>query len=131
MNGMQLRQVENISDGMESWPAEIILVHDDEQVISGFEDHMQSHLSGVMDTIHSNPYYLEVVGYQVGKGYAMSALVQKLGIGMDEVLAIGDGEASGIQADAEGRIPEHSRRTARHRPCYGSECHRRSTIEQC
>ena len=93
MNGMQLRQVKNISDGMESWPAEIILVHDDEQVISGFEDHMQSHLSGVMDTIHSNPYYLEVVGYQVGKGYAMSALVQKLGIGMDEVLAIGDGEA--------------------------------------
>ncbi len=93
MNGMQLRQVENISDGMESWPAEIILVHDDEQVISGFEEHMQSHLSGVMDTIHSNPYYLEVVGYQVGKGYAMSALVQKLGIGMDEVLAIGDGEA--------------------------------------
>ena len=93
MNGMALRQDEILSLGMDDWPAEVMLVSDDEQALTSLEQHMQRHLNGVMDTIHSNPYYLEIVGYQVGKSYAMSALVQKMGIGMDEVLAIGDGEA--------------------------------------
>lgn len=93
MNGMKLRQVEQISMSIEDWPSEIMLFSDNEQELTGLEEHMQRHLNGVMDTIHSNPYMLEVVGYQVGKSYAMSALVQKMGIGMEEVLAIGDGAA--------------------------------------
>ena len=93
MNGMALRQDEILSLGMDDWPAEVMLVSDDEQALTSLEQHMQRHLNGVMDTIHSNPYYLEIVGYQVGKSYAMSALVQKMGIGMEEVLAIGDGAA--------------------------------------
>ena len=93
MNGMSLRQDDSLSLNMDDWPAEIMLVSDDEEALNDLEHHMQRHLNGVMDTIHSNPYYLEVVGYQVGKSHAMSALVQKMGIGMDEVLAIGDGEA--------------------------------------
>ena len=93
MNGMTLRQDNHLSLNMDDWPAEIMLVSDDEEALTSIEQHMQRHLNGVMDTIHSNPYYLEVVGYQVGKSYAMSALVQKMGIQMSEVLAIGDGEA--------------------------------------
>ena len=93
MNGMTLRQDDVLSLTMVDWPAEIMLVSDDEQALTSLESHMQRHLNGVMDTIHSNPYYLEIVGYQVGKSYAMSALVQKMGIDMSEVLAIGDGEA--------------------------------------
>lgn len=93
MNGMTLRQDDVLSLTMVDWPAEIMLVSDDEQALTSLEGHMQRHLNGVMDTIHSNPYYLEIVGYQVGKSYAMSALVQKMGIDMSEVLAIGDGEA--------------------------------------
>ena len=93
MNGMTLRQDDVLSLSMDDWPAEVMLVSDDEEALTSLEQHMQRHLNGVMDTIHSNPYYLEIVGYQVGKSYAMSALVQKMGIGMDEVLAIGDGEA--------------------------------------
>ena len=93
MNGMTLRQDDVLSLSMDDWPAEVMLVSDDEQALTSLEEHMQRHLAGVMDTIHSNPYYLEIVGYQVGKSYAMSALVQKMGIQMAEVLAIGDGEA--------------------------------------
>jgi len=93
MNNMSMRQVDQISLEIEDWPNEIMLFCDDEQELNGLEDHMQRHLNGVMDTIHSNPYMLEIVGYQVGKSYAMSALVQKLGIGLDEVIAIGDGAA--------------------------------------
>lgn len=93
MNGMTLRQDDVLSLSMDDWPAEVMLVSDNEEALSSLEQHMQRHLNGVMDTIHSNPYYLEIVGYQVGKSYAMSALVQKMGIGLDEVLAIGDGEA--------------------------------------
>ena len=93
MNGMTLRQDDVLSLSMDDWPAEVMLVSDDEEALTSLEQHMQRHLNGVMDTIHSNPYYLEIVGYQVGKSYAMSALVQKMGIGLDEVLAIGDGEA--------------------------------------
>lgn len=93
MNNMKLREESMISIMLDHWPTEIMLVSDDEEQLSGLADHMQRHLNGVMDTIHSNPYYLEIVGYQVGKSYAMSALVQILGIQLESVLAIGDGEA--------------------------------------
>lgn len=93
MNGMKLRQVEQLSIAIEDRPTEVMLVCDDEEELAGLSDHMQRHLNGVMDTIHSNPYMLEIVGYQVGKSYAMSALVQKMGISLDEVIAIGDGGA--------------------------------------
>lgn len=125
MNNMALRQVDSISDAMEGlkddtklWPTEVILVNDDEQMLTGLEEYLQRHLNGVMDTIHSNPYYLEIVGYQVGKSHAMSALVQKLGISMKEVLAFGDGRAdinmlqmagTGI---AMGNAPEEVKRCA-------------------
>ncbi len=93
MNGMKLRQVEHIADAITKSPRELMLVSDNEEELSGVEEYLQRHMSGVMDTIHSNPYYLEIVGYQVGKGYAMSALVQKLGISKADILAIGDGTA--------------------------------------
>lgn len=125
MNNMSLRHTDNLLDEMEklsedkqNWPTEIILVNDDEEVLLGLEEYLQRHLNGVVDTIHSNPYYLEVVGYQVGKSYAMSALVQKLGISMKEVMAFGDGHAdvnmlqmagTGI---AMGNAPEEVKRCA-------------------
>lgn len=125
MNNMALRQVDSISEALEGvkddpklWPTEVILVNDDEQMLTGLEEYLQRHLNGVMDTIHSNPYYLEIVGYQVGKSHAMSALVQKLGISMKEVLAFGDGHAdinmlqmagTGI---AMGNAPEEVKRCA-------------------
>ncbi len=93
MNGMRLRQVEDISMVIEDWPSEMMLFCDDEEELQGLAEHMQRHLNGVTDTIHSNPYMLEIVGYQIGKSYAMSALVQKLGIDLEEVIAIGDGAA--------------------------------------
>lgn len=93
MNGMQLREEEFISITLDHWPTEVMLFSDDEQALNALDDHMQRHLNGVMDTIHSNPYMLEIVGYQVGKSYAMSALVQKLGIKLEDVVAIGDGAA--------------------------------------
>jgi Cof subfamily protein (haloacid dehalogenase superfamily) len=125
MNNMSLRHVGSISAATEhlaedktAWPTEVIFVNDDEEVLLGMEEHLQRHLNGVMDTIHSNPYYLEIVGYQVGKSHAMSALVQKLGISMKEVLAFGDGRADinmlqmagmGI---AMGNAPEEVKRCA-------------------
>ena len=117
MNNMALRQVDSISEALEglgddqqTWPTEVILVNDDEEVLTGLEEHLQRHLNGVMDTI----------GYQVGKSHAMSALVQKLGISMKEVLAFGDGRADinmlqmagmGI---AMGNAPEEVKRCADH-----------------
>lgn len=93
MNGMKLRQVDQLSMAIEDWPNEMMIFCDNEEELTALDEHMQRHLNGVMDTIHSNPYMLEIVGYQVGKSYAMSALVQKLGIDLSEVIAIGDGAA--------------------------------------
>ena len=93
MNGMKLRQVDQISMVVEDWPSEVMLFSDHEEELDSLENHMQRHLNGVMDTIHSNPYMLEVVGYQVGTSSAMRALMQLLGIGMEQVIAIGDGTA--------------------------------------
>lgn len=125
MNNMALRHVDSIAEAMahleddpKTWPTEVIMVNDDEQVLAGLDEYLQRHLNGVMDTIHSNPYYLEIVGYQVGKSHAVSALVQKLGISMKEVLAFGDGRAdinmlqmagTGI---AMGNAPEEVKRCA-------------------
>lgn len=125
MNNMALRHVDSIAEAMahleddpKTWPTEVIMVNDDEQVLTGLDEYLKRHLNGVMDTIHSNPYYLEIVGYQVGKSHAMSALVQKLGISMKEVLAFGDGRAdinmlqmagTGI---AMGNAPEEVKRCA-------------------
>ena len=100
MNNLKLRQVESISKmfdpkggAQEEWPFEVMIVNDDEQALQALDSHFKRHLNGVLDTIHSNPYLLEIVGYQVGKSYAMSALVQNLGISMKQVLAVGDGVA--------------------------------------
>ena len=117
MNGMTLRQDDVLSIAMDDWPAEIMLVSDDEEALSSLEEHMQRHLAGVMDTIHSNPYYLEIVGYQVGKSYAMSALVQKMGIQMSEVLAIGDGEADVNMIQMAGTGIAMAKATAAVRRC--------------
>ncbi len=125
MNNMSLRQVDSISEAMDkvgddksTWPTEVILVNDNLDVLQGIDAHFQRHLNGVVDTIHSNPYYLEIVGYQVGKSHAVGALVQKLGISMEEVMAFGDGRAdinmlqmagTGI---AMGNAPEEVKRCA-------------------
>lgn len=143
MNNMSLRHVSSLSESTEklgedkqSWPTEVILVNDDEQVLLGIEEYLQRHLNGVMDTIHSNPYYLEVVGYQVGKSHAMSALVQKLGISMKEVMAFGDGHAdinmlqmagTGI---AMGNAPEEVKRCADYTTLSNDEDGAALAIEQ-
>lgn len=93
MNNMKLRQVDQLSVAMEDWPNEMMIFCDKEEELTALDEHLQRHLNGVTDTIHSNPYMLEIVGYQVGKSYAMSALVQKMGIDLGEVIAIGDGAA--------------------------------------
>lgn len=93
MNGMRLRQAKPISEAVSQPPRELMLVSDDDEALSGVAEFIQRHLSGVADTIRSNPYYLEIVGYQVGKGYAVSALVQKLGISLADTMAVGDGTA--------------------------------------
>ena len=58
MNGMKLRQVDQISMVVEDWPSEVMLFSDHEEELDSLENHMQRHLNGVMDTIHSNPYML-------------------------------------------------------------------------
>ena len=100
MNGLKLRQVDDLASEFDPkngekkhWPFEVMIVNEDEQALGAVDQYFQRHLNGVLDTIHSNPYLLEIVGYQVGKSYGMSALVQILGISMNEVLAIGDGRA--------------------------------------
>ena len=55
MNGMTLRQDDMISTNMDQWPCELMLVSDDEELLKGVDDYLQRHLSGVMDTSHSNP----------------------------------------------------------------------------
>ena len=143
MNNMSLRQVKSISEAMSelgddkaTWPTEVILVNDDEQTLMGIDGHLQRHLNGVVDTILSNPYYLDIVVYQVGKSYAMSALVQKLNISMDEVIAFGDGRAdinmlqmagTGI---AMGNAPEEVKRCADYTTLSNDEDGAAIAIEQ-
>ena len=44
LNGMTLRQDDILSLSMDDWPAEIMLVSDDEEALTSLEQHMQRHL---------------------------------------------------------------------------------------
>ncbi len=91
LNGMQLVAVENLSEAVNFSPCKCVLVSDDEKALVGLKDHWRKRLAGVLDVYRSEPFFLEVVPEFIDKGNTLGVLVEKLSIGVDEVIAIGDG----------------------------------------
>ena len=64
---------------------------DDEEALTGLEEHWKRRLNGTLDVFRSEPYFLEVVPCGIDKANTLGALLSHLNITREEVIAIGDG----------------------------------------
>lgn len=118
INGMVTERQDDFSIAIDFAPCKIMLVSDDEEALVGLENHWRRRLAGVMDVFRSEPYFLEVVGCSVDKANSLAALMSRLEIQTDEVMALGDGvcDVSMLQMAglgvAMGNAPDSVKRCA-------------------
>lgn len=91
LNGMEIVAVDNLSEAVAFSPCKCVLVSDDEKALIGLKDHWRKRLAGVLDVYRSEPFFLEVVPEFIDKGNTLGVLIEMLGLGEEEVMAIGDG----------------------------------------
>ena len=93
LNNLRIVEEEDFSIAIDFAPCKCVLVSDDEEALSGLENHWKRRLDGVLDVFPSEPYFLEVVPCGVDKANTLGVLMERLGVTRDEVIAIGDGVA--------------------------------------
>ena len=93
LNNLRIVEEEDFSIAIDFAPCKCVLVSDDEEALSGLENHWKRRLDGVLDVFPSEPYFLEVVPCGVDKANTFGVLMERLGVTRDEVIAIGDGVA--------------------------------------
>ncbi len=91
LNNLKIITEEEFSTAIDFAPCKCMLVSDDEEALTGLENHWKKRLDGVLDVFRSEPYFLEVVPCSVDKANTLAVLLEYLGIQRDEVMAIGDG----------------------------------------
>ncbi len=91
LNNLKVITEEEFSTAIDFAPCKCMLVSDDEEALTGLENHWKKRLDGVLDVFRSEPYFLEVVPCSVDKANTLAVLLEYLGIQRDEVMAIGDG----------------------------------------
>lgn len=91
LNGMEIRTVDSLSEAVDFSPCKCVLVSDDEPALVGLKDHWRKRLAGVLDVYRSEPFFLEVVPEFIDKGNTLAVLLEKLHVGAEEVMVIGDG----------------------------------------
>ena len=104
LNGLKIIAETEFSIAVDFAPCKCMLVSDDEEALVGLEDHWCRRLNGALDVFRSEPYFLEVVPCSIDKSNTLGALLEKLGINSEEVIAIGDGvcDVSMIQSAGLG-----------------------------
>ena len=104
LNGLKIIAETEFSIAVDFAPCKCMLVSDDEEALVGLEDHWRRRLNGALDVFRSEPYFLEVVPCSIDKSNTLGALLEKLGIKSEEVIAIGDGvcDVSMIQSAGLG-----------------------------
>ena len=91
LNNMQIVNADNFAEAVDFAPCKCMLASDNEEALTGLENHWKKRLGGVLDTFRSEPYFLEVVPQSINKGNTLGVLLSKLDILPEEVVAIGDG----------------------------------------
>lgn len=91
LNNMHLVREEEFSIAVDFPPCKCMLVSDDEPALVALEEHWKRQLNGALDVFRSEPYFLEVVPTAINKANTLGALLEKLGVKSEEVIAIGDG----------------------------------------
>lgn len=91
INGMKLSAVEDLSISIDFNPSKLVLVSDDPGSIDELEQRWEKRLSGTLDVMRSEDFYLEVVPSGVSKANTLGVLLDMLGVKTEEVVAMGDG----------------------------------------
>lgn len=118
LNGLRLVPVDELASAVDFAPHKCMLVSDDDEALSGLEAHWKKRLDGELDVFRSEPFFLEVVPCTVDKANTLGVLLERLGLGREEVMAIGDGtcdvgmlQLAGLGV-AMGHAPESVKRCA-------------------
>ena len=91
LNGLKIIVEPEFSIAVDFAPCKCMLVSDDEEALIGLEEHWRKRLNGALDVFRSEPYFLEVVPCSIDKANTLGALLEKLDVSSEEVIAIGDG----------------------------------------
>lgn len=91
LNNLRIIPEEEFSIAVDFAPCKCMLVSDDEDALTGLEEHWKRRLNGALDVFRSEPYFLEVVPCGIDKANALGVLLEQLGVTREEVVAIGDG----------------------------------------
>ena len=104
LNGLKIVAETEFSIAVDFAPCKCMIVSGDEEALVGLEEYWRKRLSGALDVFRSEPYFLEVVPCSIDKSHTLGALLEKLGISSEEVIAIGDGvcDVSMIQSAGLG-----------------------------
>lgn len=91
LNNQKIIKEDEFSTAVDFPPCKCMLVSNDEEALIVLEDHWRRQLNGTLDVFRSQPYFLEVVPCGIDKANTLGALMEKLNIKREEVIAIGDG----------------------------------------
>ncbi|MDR1780632.1 MAG: Cof-type HAD-IIB family hydrolase [Tannerella sp.] len=91
LNGMEITGVKNFAEAIDFSPCKCMFVGEDAEALDSLREYLKKHLAGTMDIFPSEEYFLEIVPTFIDKANTLSILADKLKIGKDEILAIGDG----------------------------------------
>jgi uncharacterized protein (TIGR00369 family) len=91
LNGLEIVATEHFSDAVNFPPCKCVLVSDDEAALLALKEQWRKRLAGVLDVYRSESFFLEVAPEFIDKGNTLGVLIEMLGIGTEQVMAIGDG----------------------------------------
>ena len=91
INGMRLIKTDNFSEFIDFSPCKCVLVNDDEKTLFDLEEHWKKRLSGSLNVIQSESYFLEFVPPSIDKANTLGVLLDKLQIDPKETVVFGDG----------------------------------------
>ena len=111
LNNLNVVLESYLSAAIDFAPCKCMLVSDDEEALTSLENHWKRQLNGALDVFRSEDYFLEVVPCGIDKANTLGALLEKLNVKRDEVMAIGDGVCyvTMIQLAGMGVAMGHSR----------------------
>lgn len=96
-----------------TWAPNKVMVVGEPGLLAKTLESLEAELEGIADVFLSEPYFIEVTPLGIRKDTALARLTEHLGIGLDEVMACGDGlndipmlECCGIAVAMENAYPE-------------------------
>ncbi|MDR2533355.1 MAG: Cof-type HAD-IIB family hydrolase [Tannerellaceae bacterium] len=90
-NDMRIIEAADFAAFLDFAPCKCMMTSDNHEALATLERRLKLRLDGSLDVFCSEPYFLEIVPPQVNKADTLGALMSKLNVEPEEVIAIGNG----------------------------------------